>query len=191
MVFERQRRLHPPRCARLAALALLMQLASFAHALPPERPRTLKLELSHMRGSNAVELKQGRLSCHRFEYGRVVTQMTYKPSAMAWREFRATLDQMPIWRWQGRYIHRSIEDGLSWRVDIRYADGAVKSVGSNAFPDAGGGQFSAHGMSPAFKQLLAAVSTLAPGCQLQADTTRVPKDLDVPRMQRPSPTAAP
>ncbi len=63
------------------------------------------------------------------------THTTITPTAAQWGEFRHTLDELEAWRWQPDYPNNRIKDGTQWRLSVEYADRALKTGGSNAFPE--------------------------------------------------------
>ncbi len=86
-----------------------------------------------------------------------------KPSAAEWKEFRATLDALKIWQWQPRYAHEGVLDGTQWLLDVSYADRAIRSEGSNNYPEATGQPNHTSDFTPAFTRYLAAVEKLIGG----------------------------
>lgn len=93
-----------------------------------------------------VECKDGNMLV--YTAGSAGEMYDFTPSAAAWETFKAKLDQIGVWEWQGDYHDRGILDGAQWEFEVKYPDRSIRCYGSNAYP-------------PGFKRLLEAISALA------------------------------
>lgn len=85
------------------------------------------------------------------------------PTADQWREFRAALDDLKVWKWEADYINRKVHDGTQWSLEIEYPDHLIKASGSNSYPEDDGRSNGQPQMTPAFGRYLAAVEKLLGG----------------------------
>lgn len=89
------------------------------------------------------------------------------PSEAQWREFRLALDGLKVWQWRAEYPNDSTRDGTQWSLDITYADRAIKSHGSNCYPEASGKPNGKPEPTKAFQSYLDAVQKLIGGKSFQ------------------------
>lgn len=99
-----------------------------------DKPKAVPTQLIITIGGFAGTRHEVRLQRGQLQYRTNDGQETVTPSAEAWADFWAELDQIKIWRWQEQYDDPRILDGTQWSVAI--SDGArnVRSTGSNAYP---------------------------------------------------------
>jgi hypothetical protein len=83
--------------------------------------------------SYRIELKDGVVT-----YYRNKERLTITPTPAQWHDFRQTLDQLKVWRWHTNYPSQGTVDGTQWSLEIVYSDHALKSSGSNNYPDLNG-----------------------------------------------------
>ena len=144
--------------------------ASFA-AEPAPIPKQFSALIGGFFGPTyVIELRDGTL--HYTEHKRSTgpgpkptASATITPTAEQWREFRESLDQLNVWRWRPDYNNDAIADGTQWRLEIKYADHALKTEGSNDYPDATGAPKAKSDIATTktFDRYLAAVEKLLGG----------------------------
>jgi hypothetical protein len=84
---------------------------------------------------------------------------TVAVSAEQWRQFRADVDKLGIWKWQPSYESLAL-DGTQWAVEIHYLDARLDAKGSNSYPGKAGKASSSLKMTAEFKSFLTAVEKL-------------------------------
>jgi hypothetical protein len=105
-------------------------------------PKQLAISSSHRHGLKySVQLKRNLLT---YTYWPEQDSCSHKPrpkrrqikpSAKQWQAFRKTLDRLNVWCWQNYYPSPPDFGGsTSWRLEIAYADKAIKTGGDNSFP---------------------------------------------------------
>jgi hypothetical protein len=83
--------------------------------------------------SYRIELNDGVVT-----YYRNKERLTITPTPVQWYDFRQALDQLKVWRWRTNYPSQGTADGTQWSLEIAYGDHALKSSGSNNYPDLNG-----------------------------------------------------
>lgn len=158
-------------------LISLLSVAFAFGAEPTATPKTFKAFLDAFPGpSYIVELRGTTI--HYEEYrrrfeptGRLVhdgsTTAKITPTAEQWREFRRGLDGLNIWRWLPTYDNPAVADGITWRFEVSFSDHALKTEGSNNYPNEKGAlgrdneKFPPDiSPTPTFDRLLAAIRKL-------------------------------
>lgn len=147
-------------------LVMALQTALAVQAAPAHSPEQFKISVSGIRSGKSIELRDGKLICSSLEYWRPVREKASKPSAQAWKAFRAELDQLAAWDWEGSYVNPQVEDGTQCSVSIRYSDKFIESSGRNQFPGDGRSVVPPGGISISFRQFIASVGKLSQGCRL-------------------------
>ena len=154
---------------RLLGAALFFFLAVSAQTAdksPPSMPKRFKAFIGGFLGASyRIELRDdGILECKNSGRRSGDAEHTkIKPTLAEWREFRAALDALNVWKWQPEFSSNGVADGTQWSLDIAYADRALTSQGSNNYPDAHGKPNRKPEMTPAFSGYLAAVRKLTGG----------------------------
>lgn len=154
---------------RLLGAALFFLLAvsvQTADKSPPLVPKRFKAFIGGFLGASySIELHDdGILDCKNSDRGQSdATHTKIRPTPDEWREFRAALDALNVWKWQPEFPSNGVADGTQWSLDIAYADRALKSQGSNNYPDANGKPNRQPEMTPTFRGYLAAVRKLTGG----------------------------
>jgi len=90
------------------------------------------------------------------------------PAPQEWAAFVGVIEKLGAFRWAGHYEpDRAPTDGVSWEIDIRYADGArVSCEGYNGYPPRDPIDDEIRfGVTPEFRRFCRAVSTLAGGLE--------------------------
>ena len=114
--------------------------------------------------SYGIELRAGTLSYTSSDRGRQNTKHArITPTAVEWREFRRTLDDLKVWQWRTDYPNQGTADGTQWSLDIAYADHSVKSRGDNNYPQANGKPNGKPEATETFNRYLVAISKLIGG----------------------------
>lgn len=112
--------------------------------------------------SYEIELIGGKIkyrSCN--ELLDIRGQKTIHPNALAWSQFRKTLDQINIWQWRAMYSNPpGILGGIVWSIDICYEGHQLLSNGSNHYPGEPGKYTDAFMKTRCFKRFLRAVEQL-------------------------------
>lgn len=117
-----------------------------------------------MGASYTVELHGDALIYSSFESGHRNGKHTkVTPTAAQWRDLRQTLDDLKIWQWRADYPSQGTVDGTQWSLEIAYADHALKTQGSNSYPDASGKPNGQPDPTIAFSRYLAAIKKLIGG----------------------------
>lgn len=169
--------MHAPSCAARAAactLAMLTLVApgpAAALCAPAPAAGAAPLQLSVRVGgflgdSHIVVLTPEGLACDTLRAGQLAEHHLSVPTPAQWATLRQRMDTIGVWAWQARHFNMQVMDGTQWLIDIRYADRAVQSQGSNSYPLADGSPSNSPHWSEPFKALLQAVSELVPGCGL-------------------------
>ncbi len=129
----------------LSLLMTLQTLVAFAENNPDDKqknliPMRLTATIGGFLGNTyRVEMLNGVMTYTAFGPGRQnLKKTTVTPTALQWKEFREALDRLQVWKWQSHYLNPYVMDGTQWALDIAYADHALKSEGSNNYPDANG-----------------------------------------------------
>jgi hypothetical protein len=127
-------------------------------------PQKFTAWIGGMMGSTfRVELHEGALM-YSVTHGRKSGDpVKVTPTAEQWREFQKSLDEINVWRWGSSYMNHKIMDGTQWALDISYADHAIKTAGSNSYPDEKGKPNGQPQTTPAFGRYLEAVEKLLGG----------------------------
>jgi hypothetical protein len=128
------------------------------------QPVELGIGVGAERGEQfSLELHGDALQYHRASWMREDETATVTPDEAAWREFRAALERLPGWPWQGRYDGPG-GDGFAWAVNVAFADGvAARCSGHDAYPDDD---------ARAFRELCRAVSRLTGGLEFRGERDR-------------------
>jgi hypothetical protein len=109
-----------------------------------------------------LELRNGTLVYTKFDPGHQNPKETFLTTTAAqWGEFRRALDALHLWQWRSEYPNGRTKDGTLWSLDIVYEDQALKTQGSNNYPETAGQNPSASEPTYVFKRYLAAVKKLA------------------------------
>ena len=62
--------------------------------------------------------------------------LVWEPTVEDWGRFWSSVDDAGAWEWRGSYEPDfEVMDGSNWVVKLRHGDRAVRSRGSNAFPE--------------------------------------------------------
>jgi len=124
-------------------------------------PRIFKARIGGMMGGTyRVELTDGTLVYSTSRGRKDGDPVKVTPTADQWREFRATLDDLNVWRWNADYMNQQVADGTQWALEIGYADHSLKAAGSNSYPDDNGKPNGKPDTTKAFGRYLAAVKKL-------------------------------
>ncbi len=115
------------------ALLLFSAISSMFAAEQSVVPKTFSAYIGGNNGPTyLIELHDGTLTYTSGPRGDPNhTKIT--PTAAQWREFRQTLDELDIWRWNPAYPNKPVEDGTQWQINLEYTDHALKAEGSNNF----------------------------------------------------------
>ena len=147
-----------------AVLLLLVAAPKISAAEPPPVPKEFSAFIGGFNGqSYRLELHGGSLAYTTLRGGQTITKDTVTPSAAQWREFREALDGLKVWQWRAEYANGQIRDGTQWSLDIAYADHAIKSHGSNNYPESNGKPSGKPDPATAFKGYLDAIEKLIGG----------------------------
>jgi hypothetical protein len=112
-----------------------------------------------MGSSHAVVLREGVLVYTELQ-GTKKKQTRATPSPEQWRQFRAELDALNVWRWRAKYPNPGVADGLRWDVDLTYADRSLHVEADSNFPDDAGQPTGSAAPTTAFQRFRAAVQRL-------------------------------
>jgi hypothetical protein len=151
-----------------AFLPIMLLALAFSQGLAAQQsdavPRKLSARIGGMLSVTfQVELTDGAL-VYTSSRARETTELVkIKPTPDQWREFRAALDDINVWRWEPSYINRKILDGTQWSLEIEYADRSLKTGGSNSYPDDKGKPNGQPQSTPAFARYRATVEKLLGG----------------------------
>lgn len=110
-----------------------------------------------------VELQERSLTYTVIRAGKRSDPVKVTPTAEQWRDFRKSLDDINIWRWESSYMNRKVMDGTQWKLEITYADHSAKTAGSNSYPDEQGKPNGQPQTTPAFGRYLEAIEKLLGG----------------------------
>ena len=147
-----------------AVLLLLVAAPKISAAEPSPVPKEFSAFIGGFNGpSYRLELHDGSLTYTTLRGGQTITKHTIAPSAAQWREFCQALDGFKVWQWRAEYANGQIRDGTQWSLDIAYADHAIKSHGSNSYPDANGRPSGKPDFTTAFQGYLDAIEKLIGG----------------------------
>lgn len=149
-------------------LSILLLSLALSQGLAAQQSNTVPRKFSARIGGMLsvtfqIELTDGAL-VYTSSRARENTELVkIKPTVEQWREFRAALDDINVWRWEPSYINRKILDGTQWSLEIEYADRSIKTGGSNSYPDDKGQPNGQPQSTPAFARYRAAVEKLLGG----------------------------
>ncbi len=152
----------------LAALFAFTVTCSVSLALGPAiMPEKFHAAIGGFLGSSyVVELRDGALHYTERKQTSVGPRMfssTVTPTLQQWQEFRKSIDQLNIWQWYADYPSQGVQDGTQWSLEIAYADRALKTHGSNNYPDASGKPNGEPHSTKIFGRYLAAIKKLIGG----------------------------
>jgi hypothetical protein len=152
-----------------AALFLLATGTMISGADLPPIPKHFSASIGGFLGSSyQLELHGDTLTYTASGRGHRDSQRTtITPTPAQWREFREALDALKIWQWRADYPTNGTVDGTQWVLDIAYADHALKTHGSNCYPDSTGKPNGAPEPTKAFNLYLAAIRKLTGGRTFQ------------------------
>jgi hypothetical protein len=111
----------------------------------------------------AIELRDGALRYTKkgaTSVGYGVTSATVSPTPQQWREFRKSIDELNLWQWKPSYPNQGVADGTQWSLEIVYRDRALKTGGSNSYPDTQGRANGEPRRTETFGRYLAAIEKL-------------------------------
>jgi len=124
-------------------------------------PRKFKARIGGVEGSSyRVELTDEVLIFSTSRGRKDGDPVRITPTPDKWREFRASLDSLNVWRWDADYMNRKAKDGTQWSLEIEYPGHSLKVTGSNSYPYDTGKANDKPEMTAAFKRYLAAVENL-------------------------------
>ncbi|MGI8437879.1 MAG: hypothetical protein ACR2NX_13425 [Chthoniobacterales bacterium] len=148
-----------------ALLCLLTTVVIPQAAEPSARPSRFRAAIGGFLGTPyRVELRDGVLDCTTTGRGaQEPKHTTVKPTEAQWLAFRRTLDEVDVWRWHASYPSHGIMDGTQWLSEIAFADRAIRTEGSNNYPNAAGEPNEKPETTAAFNRFLEAVRTLTGG----------------------------
>ena len=124
-----------------AFLAVTLLCGSSIAVEPELIPKNFSATMGGFRPTFAVELRDGTLyyTQSKSRPGQKPTEWeTIKPTPEQWRELRKSLDQLNVWQWRPDYSNSLVADGIQWSLEIEYTDHALKTKGSNSYPDDSG-----------------------------------------------------
>lgn len=152
-----------------AALFLLATGTMISGADLPPIPKHFSASIRGFLGSSyQLELHGATLTYTATGQGHRDSQRaTVTPTPAQWREFREALDALKIWNWRADYPTNGTVDGTQWALDIAYADHALKTHGSNCYPDSTGKPNGTPEPTKAFNLYLAAIKKLTGGKPFQ------------------------
>jgi hypothetical protein len=117
-----------------------------------------------MGASYRLDLKDGILTYSTFGRGNSNPKhTTVTPTTEQWSEFRQALDGLKVWQWRADYPSTGTLDGTQWLLDVAYADHAIKTGGSNSYPDSSGKPSGKPEYTKDFSRYLEAVKKLIGG----------------------------
>jgi hypothetical protein len=125
-------------------------------------PQRFHARIGGFKGSCEVQLQDGRLQYALSGRGHK-SHREVQPTPEQWRAFRRELDAIGVWRWRAQYVNPRVCDGTQWSLDVAYSDRAVKSQGSNDYPQATSDPLSVPAGSEMFTRYLKAVQRLLGG----------------------------
>ena len=88
------------------------------------------------------------------------------PSPHAWSRFWKRIGDLGVWAWSARYLNAEVMDGVSWELEIKRHERALKCFGYSAFPPSGEFRTSAK-----FQGLIDALEELASGAPSSEGST--------------------
>ena len=145
-------------------LFLLTTVTLMSAEKPSSMPKRLSAYIGGFMGGYQVELRNGSLTCTTFGGGTSKPKRaTVTPTAMQWREFRQTLDDLNVWQWRADYPNDRTIDGWQWTLNVGYADRTIKTRGDNNYPDSVGKPNGEPEPTKAFDRYLEAVRKLTGG----------------------------
>jgi hypothetical protein len=152
-----------------AALFLLATVTMISGADLPPIPKHFSTSIGGFLGSSyQLELHGETLTYTTFGGGhRDPQRATVTPTPAQWREFREALEGLKVWQWRADYPTNGTMDGTQWALDIAYADRALKTQGSNCYPDSTGKPNGKPEPTEAFNLYLAALRKLTGGKTFQ------------------------
>lgn len=152
-----------------AALFLLATVTMISGADLPPIPKHFSASIGGFLGSSyQLELHGDTLTYTASGRGhRDPQRATVTPTPAQWREFREALDTLKVWQWRADYPTNGTVDGTQWALDIAYSDHALKTHGSNSYPDSTGKPNGAPEPTKAFNLYLAAIRKLTGGKTFQ------------------------
>ena len=152
-----------------AALVLLATVTIISGADLPPIPKHFSASIGGFLGSSyQLELHGDTLTYTASGRGHRDSQRaTVTPTPAQWREFREALDALKVWQWRANYPTNGTVDGTQWALDIAYSDHALKTQGSNNYPDSAGKPNGTPEPTKAFNLYLAAIKKLTGGKTFQ------------------------
>ncbi len=152
-----------------AALLLLATVTMITGADLPPIPKHFSASIGGFLGpSYQLELHGDTLTYTASKSGqRDPQRATITPTPEQWRDFREALDALKVWQWRASYPSNGTMDGTQWALDVEYADHALKTSGSNCYPDATGKPNGAPEFTKTFNLYLAALKKLTGGKPIQ------------------------
>ncbi len=113
--------------------------------------------------SYSVELRNGALvykAMKGVSKKRKETSIEITPTPEQWRDFRRSLDDLKVWKWDSHYFNPGVTDGIIWTLEVEYHDHRIKTIGRNSYPDDTGVASDSPRQTKAFQRYLAAVEKL-------------------------------
>lgn len=152
-----------------AMLGLFATVPVISAAEPSPMPKEFSAFIGGFLGTSyRLELHGGVLTYTTSGGGQSNAKRTdVTPSAARWREFRQTLEGLKIWKWHADYPNDGILDGTQWSLNITFEDRAIKSHGSNCYPESNGKPNGKPEPTKAFQDYLEAVQKLIDGKKFQ------------------------
>jgi hypothetical protein len=113
--------------------------------------------------SYSVQLTNDVLVYSATKAGKLIDSAKIVPTDRQWGEFQEALNKLNIWEWRTNYINHTVVDGTQWSLEIKYANGSLKTFGSNSFPKSGGKPNNKPEFTDEFRNYLKAVQKIAGG----------------------------
>ena len=114
---------------------ILAFLAWTALPMEAELPSQLRASIATpFTGTATIELGGNTLT-YTLRNNKGTETATFNPTKEQWKEFRAILDDVKVWRWRNRYTPRPNGGEAQWSLDIEYRGRRLHSSGAAAWPD--------------------------------------------------------
>lgn len=120
----------------IVSLFLVIAMAVLTQEQPPAYlPKTMVLADYKFRGNARIVKCEGdSVVLITTIEAREQPRVTVRPSEGAWKEFWKEMDAVGIWKWDPKYIDKTIADGHSWEIKLEVGDRKAHVIGSNMFP---------------------------------------------------------
>jgi hypothetical protein len=127
-------------------------------------PLALSAQVGWLGKRRSVQLSGETITCVAVGPGSRHDTVSGKPTQAQWAEFRDTLNNLGVWRWEQEYFNDGVLDGMGWSLSIKYATQHLESHGSNSFPTRDGSPSKGAQETAQFIAFRKAISQLVPGC---------------------------